>query len=148
MSYTIEAGSAPGLSDLASVSTGNAATSYSVSGVLAGSYWVRIRAANGSGISTPSNETLLVVRDCVGPPTSPTLAATSNLGAVTLTWSGATGGVASYVLEAGSRFGATDLANNRSAKRRDDVHGDQCRTRHVLRSPACAECLRRQLAVE
>ena len=42
--YLIEAGSSPGLADLANVTTSNTATSFSASGVGAGTYYVRVRA--------------------------------------------------------------------------------------------------------
>jgi peptidyl-Asp metalloendopeptidase len=60
-SYIIEAGSAPGAADLARLSTGSAATSFTAAGVAAGTYYVRVRAANGSAESDPSNEVAVVV---------------------------------------------------------------------------------------
>jgi len=60
-SYVLQAGSAAGLSDLANSSTGSTATAFSASGVGAGTYYVRVRAANAYGQSAGSNEVALVV---------------------------------------------------------------------------------------
>jgi predicted phage tail protein len=56
----LEAGSATGLSNLASVAIGPA-TTFSTSGVPAGSYFVRVRAVNAAGSSAVSNEVIVVV---------------------------------------------------------------------------------------
>lgn len=56
--FVIEAGSAPGRSDLAALPIGNV-TSFSTSAP-PGTYYVRVRAVNSRGASTPSNE--IVVR--------------------------------------------------------------------------------------
>ena len=61
--YQIEAGSAPGMTNLANFSTGSAATQYSASGVPAGTYYARVRSMNLGGISAAtSNEIVIVVR--------------------------------------------------------------------------------------
>jgi fibronectin type III domain protein len=60
-SYVVEAGSGPSGIDLARISTGNGATSYTASDVAGGTYYVRVRAANAGGVSRPSNETVVVV---------------------------------------------------------------------------------------
>jgi hypothetical protein len=60
--YVIEAGSAPGLTDMASFSTGNAATLFSATGVANGTYYVRVKAASAAGTSGASNEVTLTVR--------------------------------------------------------------------------------------
>ena len=60
--YVIEAGSASGLANLTSFSTGSTATAFSASGVGAGTYYVRVRATNAGGASAPSNEVTLIVR--------------------------------------------------------------------------------------
>ena len=59
--YVVEAGSSPGLANLANFSTGNTLTTFSASGVPSGSYYVRVRALTASGVGPPSNEVLLVV---------------------------------------------------------------------------------------
>ncbi len=60
-SYVLEAGTAPGLSNIAVFNTGSAATSLVVPGVPPGTYHLRLRAVNGQGASPPSFERLLVV---------------------------------------------------------------------------------------
>jgi VCBS repeat protein/fibronectin type III domain protein len=62
-SYLIEAGSASGLSNLAALSTGSSATSFSATAPN-GTYYVRVKAASSTVTSGPSNE----VRVTVGPP--------------------------------------------------------------------------------
>lgn len=112
--FVIEAGSAPGLSNLASISTGTTATSFSTSGVGAGTYYVRVRAANGGGVSAASNEAILVVSGggCTTPGV-PSLALIVNSGGtVGFSWTIASGNPTSYVLEAGSAPGTTNLANS------------------------------------
>jgi outer membrane protein assembly factor BamB len=59
-SYVIEAGAASGLTNLAVLDTGVLDTQFAAA-VPAGTYYVRIRARNGFGASTPSNELTLVV---------------------------------------------------------------------------------------
>jgi hypothetical protein len=115
-SYVIEAGSAPGLANLANFSTGNAATSFSAGGIGNGTYYVRLRAQNAAGISAASNESALVVEPtgCSTPPGVPGGLTISSSGrTVMLSW-GAPGGfcaATSYVLQAGSSPGGSDVAN-------------------------------------
>ncbi len=115
-SYVIQAGSGTGLSDLASFSTGSTATSLTAGGVPAGTYFLRVRAANDSGVSAPSNEAVIVVgggggpAPCGGPPDAPgSLQFNVNGSTVTLAWSAAGGSPISYVVEAGSFAGGADL---------------------------------------
>jgi hypothetical protein len=58
--YRVEAGSAPGLSNLASVVVGTAA--FSAGGVPPGVYYVRVRALTAAGEGPAGNEVIVVVR--------------------------------------------------------------------------------------
>ena len=59
-SYLLEAGTAPGLSNIA-VGVPVASTSFSVPGVPPGVYYLRVRGVNASGVGAPSAELRLVV---------------------------------------------------------------------------------------
>jgi predicted phage tail protein len=115
-SYVIEAGSGPGLADLASFDTGNTATTFVAAGVAAGTYYVRVRARNSAGTSPASNEVRLVVGAVSGPCSVPnppgTLSGAVSGSQVTLNWTAPVGACPSttYVLEAGSAPGASNLA--------------------------------------
>jgi len=61
-SYILEAGSAPGLRDLAYVGTGSDAPEFHASGVGAGTYYVRVRAWSAGGVGGASNEVAVIVR--------------------------------------------------------------------------------------
>ena len=114
-SYVIQAGSAPGLANLANFSTGSALTVFGASGVGAGTYYVRVRAANAAGTSAPSNEAVLVVGGSPGvPPGAPsglTIIVNSG-GTVGLAWNASSGSPTTYVIEAGSQPGLANLANS------------------------------------
>ena len=113
--YIIEAGSAPGLANLANFSTGNTATSFSSGGVGAGTYYVRVRARNSAGTSSASNESALIVGGgggCATPlPPGNFQLTLNNGGTVGFAWSGSAGAT-SYVIEAGSLPGSSNLANS------------------------------------
>ncbi len=115
-SYWIEAGSASGLSDLASFSTGSAATNFVATGVGAGTYFVRVKGMNGGAIGPASNEIRSTVSassgPCYGAPGAPSGLTRSVSGStVTLAWNASAGSPSSYVIEAGSAPGLWDLAN-------------------------------------
>lgn len=109
--YIIEAGSSAGQANLANFATGTTATTFSAGGVAAGSYYVRVRAANASGTSAPSNESLLVVGSAPGAPRMLTTSASGTT--VLLSWAPPTTGgpPSTYIIEAGSARGAANLAN-------------------------------------
>lgn len=116
-SFVVEAGSASGLANLASVATIGSATSYSAGGVPVGTYFVRVRAVNGGGVSPPSNEIVVQVGvggpppNC-GPLGTPTLTLTTNSGGtVGFSWTIPSGGPTAYILQAGSAPGLSNLAN-------------------------------------
>ena len=112
--YVIEAGSSSGAANLANLNTGTTATSYSASGVPAGTYFVRVRAANASGAGGPSNEVTLVVSSspCSAPGAPAGLTIVTNSAAtVSLSWTAASGSPTTYIIEAGSTSGASNLAS-------------------------------------
>jgi len=113
--YVIEAGSGPGLANLANFSTGSIATTFGAGGVANGIYYVRVRATSSVGTSGPSNEVIMVAGGggCTLPPGAPgglTIIQNSG-GSVAFKWSTAPGGPTTYVLEAGSAPGLANLAN-------------------------------------
>ncbi|MGE3889599.1 MAG: hypothetical protein AB7H81_24495 [Vicinamibacterales bacterium] len=89
--YVIEAGTAPGLSDVARLPVSGAATTFTIDAPPR-RYWGRVRALNGAGPSEPSGELILDVdatdSPCYEtPPLAPFNLAASVAGrSVTLTW--------------------------------------------------------------
>jgi hypothetical protein len=112
--YIIEAGSAPGLDNLASYNTGSTATSFLTTGIPSGTYFVRVRATDGAGTSGPSNESTVVVGvgcgTAPGPPSGLFILSNSD-NAVVLAWTGSPGSPGTYIFEAGSLPGLSNLAN-------------------------------------
>jgi hypothetical protein len=88
--------------------------------VAGGTYFVRVRAVNGSGMSAPSNETTVIIGaggggNCTAAPGPPSgTAATVSGSTVTVVWNAPAGGNVpiSYIVEAGSGPGLSDLANS------------------------------------
>jgi hypothetical protein len=113
-SYTIEAGSSPGAANLARFSTGSPGTTYTASDVGSGVYYMRVRATGTDGVGAASNEVTVVVGNgCSGPPAAPTnLVATASGTTVNLAWLPPPGNPSSYVIEAGSASGLSDLVNS------------------------------------
>ncbi len=113
LGYQLEAGSAPGIADLAVLPT--ASTLLTFPGIPAGTYFVRVRSLGSGGASSPSNEAVVVVGSggCTGPPPAPgQLVSAVNGRIVTLAWTVAAtaNGPASIVIEAGSAPGLANLA--------------------------------------
>jgi hypothetical protein len=113
--YRIEAGSGPGLSDLASFNTGSTSTYYSATVSGGGTFYVRIEAVDSGGVSAPSNEVVVVVADPRIPTAPCCLTISVNGSSALFTWyyslfSGAT--PTTYVIQASSTpHGPADLAN-------------------------------------
>jgi hypothetical protein len=110
--YVLEAGFAPGLSNAANAVVG-VAPSYVASNVPPGTYFVRVRAADSSGLGPASNEVVVNVGGaCTSAPNAPLLAPPIvNGSTVTLGWRAGSGGCAttSYTLQAGSFPGAANV---------------------------------------
>lgn len=109
-SHVVEAGSAPGLSNLATLVT-TATPSYRAAAVPAGSYWLRVRARNALGTSAPSAEVPVVVAPCRAPATPANFSATAQGASAMLAWSAPadTSTVTGYRLEVGTSAGASNL---------------------------------------
>jgi predicted phage tail protein len=109
--YFIEAGSRPGLADLAGFSTGGTTPTFSTSGVPDGDYYLRVRAINAAGMSAASTESRVTVQTCTGAPGAPlNLRVTSQGGGqVTLVWDAPPGTPRSYLLEVGSAPARKDV---------------------------------------
>jgi hypothetical protein len=104
--YVLEVGSTSGASNL--LVMGVASRGLVAPGVPNGRYYVRVRAANAAGTSSPSNEISLLV-GCIAPPAAPTGLSNQVSGStVSLTWN-ATSGATGYVLEAGTAPGAANV---------------------------------------
>jgi predicted phage tail protein len=111
-SYIIEAGTSSGAANIAAFDTGNTAPAFFAGGVPGGIYFLRVRTRNGFGSGAASNEISIVVGagPCApGPATG--LSAIVSGNNVTLMWSAPGGAVTTYVVEAGSVPGASNIAN-------------------------------------
>jgi hypothetical protein len=111
--YVVEAAATPGGAVVATLNT--AGVSVTVGDVPLGVYYVRVRAANGSGQSAPSNEVVVAVggagTGCPAPPLPPVLIVQSVGLQATVSWSSGGGCAPStYVLYAGSAPGLSDIA--------------------------------------
>jgi hypothetical protein len=105
-SYTLFAGSAPGLTNLAAIPM-QRATSFTAAAPT-GLYYLTVVARNGYGVSLPSNE-VPVQLGCVAPPPAPgTLTFLKGGATVALRWGSALS-ASSYAIEAGQAPGSGNL---------------------------------------
>jgi hypothetical protein len=106
--YVVEAGTAPGLADVARLRIGQR-TSFSAD-VPYGVYYVRVRAINDRGDSDPTEEMVVAAPGSAEAPGELTQAGDGLT--VSLSWSAPIGGEspAGYLIEAGSDPGMSDLA--------------------------------------
>ena len=135
--------------------TGSTATTLTVTGVPAGTYFVRVLAKNSSGSSAPSNEIVLTVgggpSPCTTAPGVPTgLSAAVSGASVTLTWTAPAGGCppSTYGVEAGSTSGASNLASVFHQQHRHFVCGEQCARGHLFCARSRGKRLELRFAVE
>lgn len=107
--YVLSAGSAPGLSDIATVPLSGATTTVS-GAVPAGSYFVRVLAVNACGASAPTSDIRVVMGAADALPGAPSAPVLTSLGGLpALQWTAPPGSVTGYVLEVGSDIGLSDL---------------------------------------
>ena len=94
-------------------------TSYTDSGLAAGTYYYKVTAEDGAGnLSAPSNEASALVGDSIPPSAPGTLNANGGIGKATLSWGVATDnvGVVRYNVHRGTSSGFTPSAANRIAQ--------------------------------
>jgi len=108
-SYVVEAGSSSGAADVGVFPVGPATT---VSGTLgAGRYFVRVKGIGTGGAGLASSEVILDLPAVAAPPAAPaTLTGAVTGGVVTLQWQAAVGNPTTYVVEAGTASGLSNLA--------------------------------------
>jgi mono/diheme cytochrome c family protein len=109
--YRIEVGTASGLRDRGVFTTG-VTTTFTVEGLAAGTYSIRVRAFNAGGESGPSNEVVATIVP-PGTPSAPrNVQATVNGRSVQLSWQLPIGSIPilAFQLEVGSAPGRSDLA--------------------------------------
>ena len=105
--YVLEAGTAPGLADVAVMPLGTS-TSFSAD-VPTGVYYVRVRAENDNGDSDPTPDIVVAAPGTAQAPAELTSGGEGST--VTLSWTPPAGeAVAGYVIEAGSDPGLSDIA--------------------------------------
>jgi hypothetical protein len=112
--YRLEAGSAPGLSNVGLFDFAASLTTVTFGGVPNGTYYVRLRAVNSAGVSAASNEVTVVVcpAGCATPP-GPVTGLTAQVSGrnVLLQWTRPASGATptGYVIEAGTGPGLTNI---------------------------------------
>jgi glucose/arabinose dehydrogenase len=115
--YQVEAGSAPGVADVAVLTASGTTTSLTFASVPLGRYYVRVRSLTGAAApSAPSNEVVVNVggSGCLQPPPAPTQLALSVSGRlVTLAWqlNPSVDRPTAFAIDVGGTSGATDLGS-------------------------------------
>ena len=104
--YTVETGSSPGQVQVRSF-TGSTTPSLTM-GLWPGTYFMRVRATNAVGESPPSNEVTVTTSAVPSGPTNLVFAVTGT--SASFSWTASASGTPTYLLEAGSASGWTDLA--------------------------------------
>ncbi len=106
--YLVEAGTTAGSTN---VGVFNVGLSTRVAGALApGTYYIRVRGVGANGAGAASSEVIATVPPTSTAPSTPgTLSASVSAGVVTLSWGAAAGNAASYVIEAGTAAGLTNI---------------------------------------
>ena len=102
------------MSDIANLATNSLGTSLTLPVTGSGTYYTRVRAANGVGLSIPSNEVKAVVGGTLSRPSPPVdLKATVTGSTILLTWEPPASGdsISNFVLKAGSSSGLSNLAS-------------------------------------
>jgi hypothetical protein len=109
--YLIEAGTAPGLTNITTLTVQAPTTSLVVNGVPQGVYYLRVRARNVLGTSGTSPEQAVIVGPCGAPSTPASLNASVLDQFVSLAWTPPGGGntVQGYTLAVGSTPGASNV---------------------------------------
>jgi hypothetical protein len=110
LSYVVEAGSSPGLANLAVLTVTGSVPSLTVNAVPPGAYYVRVRARNSLGTSAASPETIVNVAPCVlpGAPGGLSYSAADNIVSITWTPPSSTAPIQGYVLSAGFAQGQSN----------------------------------------
>jgi hypothetical protein len=111
LAFVIQAGTAAGLSDFVNLDLGDTRTRIDafVNVAVPTTYYIRLRARNQDGVGPASNEAILTLSPCAAPRQVTGLRASVAGSGLTLTWDSAGDGVQSYVIEAGTAPGTSNL---------------------------------------
>ena len=116
--FVVEAGTGPGLSNIASIpiawgSIRGINGTMTATQVPRGTYYVRVRAREGNVTGGPSNEVVVRIGDnCVLPPPPINFSATAGPSSISMRWTPpSASGIAQYLLEGGSTAGAANLGS-------------------------------------
>jgi hypothetical protein len=110
-SYVVEGGTTSGATNVLVFDTLSLGTTFVAPGIPNGTYFMRVRAKNAAGTSGPSNEITITGSTGCLLPGAPALSASVAALVVSLQWTVPSGSPTTYVLDAGSSAGATDLAS-------------------------------------